>query len=285
MTRHSDTSVAVVSHELFAQDSAFEFDDFSQQFSALVSIEDSPSLAKLVHTIAPGIADLLWQELAQRNLADFYVRTLTNIQASENVFGLNQLNFDGYPDATGEFFQSELGIPIWIDACLAEVISPNEFEPEQIAPYWGLGGRLAGLWSSSQNGNTQLIDALTFGVRNKHLAFEGSEVELREAILTSDVRWFQDPRLQSWTVFEAVPNLEKITQLQNQSGVSYAKLSDDQKLRLISRIASTLVDSEAGRMKIPHYLLSLLLNHSETPNEGKALISLHGDEHIKIFEN
>jgi hypothetical protein len=270
---------------------AYSAEEYAENLQYFVheNVEGS-DLINLLRELAIGLTDNLWLDFALLSSDNFYFNTLIDWRDYGNYFGLIDLDFYLYPPKAREFFLEALTVPDWMDAKLVE-IEPELYSSEEIRESWEDEDDIS-QWS--MDSRERLLNALIVGKEEGHLTFPESSDQIAIDIMTADPEvysgesgmfgnWWTDDSIHNLLNFDPVVNEARARQHQEECEVSYARLTQDEKMLLISRIASTLDDPELGETKISHYLLSLLWNHPETPKEGRAFISLLADEHIRLI--
>ena len=223
------------------------------------------------------IVENLWQEYAILKFDNFYCNYPNDRDYHE--FGLESLSFQSvFPIETYREISKDIYIPHWARIYVRSV------QTEDI-PYedsWGEGNFLS---HYIQSESTLLLHALYAREDELSLRSERFRVAADIEIVQSDSGWSIDEGYFNWFDYGVNPNLDEIRRLQEEDGLSYSKLTDDQKSKLVSVGIEAMNDSAFSENKVAQYLLTLFLNHPATPVEAKAQIALLSDEHIIKLED
>jgi hypothetical protein len=255
------------------------------KFTSMLSEQiKSEEAMKVFVELAPAIIDLLWQDFA---LLGFSFYSDNYLDKFDEYFGLFDFEF-----LECSFLTFNLGTPSWVDVSIDQI----DFNPEHTDwKTWGDG-------FLEQVGHEETILQLyAWGQRlplfedKESLSRESgnwywpdqdfsTEIETEVHILQSDPLWTfsNNYRLIDFCV---TPNLNYIEELQKNRGLSFKNLSSEMKSKLVSIATSARNHPEIGAEKVPHYILSLLLEHPDTPEELKTFITLLADVDIELWRD
>ena len=257
----------------------FDIENFRSKFALLLNETVSARNASDIFVeLAPGIIDLLWQAFAKLEF-DFYCNHF--YAKYEEDFGL--CDFE-YLEKDVEYFFANIGTPSWAEIFIEFVDRDENWND------WGDGfldsnlvdARIcllyAALNSYSDNYAVTEHDVNWYWPKNDST----DEIALDIAVIQSESWWWGDSFYN--VISDGVtPDLRYIHELELARGMSYAELSSDQIMRLINVATETLEHPGIGLNKVTHYILSLIWSHPDTPIEGKDLVALLNNEHIRKF--
>ncbi len=223
------------------------------------------------------IVENLWQEYALLNLDSFYCYYPNDRDYHE--FGLRSLSFQAdFSIETYREISREIYIPHWARIYVDHI--EEDHIPDEDS--WGEGKFLS---DYIQSKSTLLLHALYAREDELSIRDERFRAAPDIEIIQTDHRWSFDEGYFNWFDYGVNPDLEEIRILHEKDGLSYSKLTDDQKSKLVAVAIEALNDAAFSENKVAQYLLTLFLNHPATPVEAKAQIALIPDEHIIKIED
>ena len=255
--------------------------ELSPKLNTLLSKESSTTDAvSLFVELSESIIDLLWQDYSRLGY-DFFCR---HYYDRDESFGISDFEY--------EDLDMNLSAPSWAEVSIDWVDLPME---QQNWNDWGSG--FLELVEESALHDTDaflLMHAWVTEISDEYLTEEAGDwywpkvdiyddVDPLISILQTDPNWWFSVSYFNIIEFGVTPDLNYIDLLQKTRGISYKKLSADEKIQLISVAIAALENPQMRLNRLAHYILSLILSHPETPTESKVFIALLGDEHIKKF--
>lgn len=245
---------------------------FRQKIDEMISeTKNKSQSSRLFVELLPHLIELLWQEFAQLK---HHFGAEESYQTQWSFF-LKGLELGKYPEETRSFFNENIGFPSWANIWCAEILDLDDLDA-----IWGDD------WLHNKPEVWRLWWALRESQNEDDLNCSSEQRYFLEEKLTVDhEEWYLDRDLVGLFDYGVTPNLSLIESLQKERGFTYSSMSDDRKKALVEIASKNIKDEEQQESKAAHYLLSLLLNHPETPVESKAQIALLGDKHIIKLED